>query len=204
MRIRQSLLSAVLILAPTVAAAQAQQGEFKSGSVYSSYGSSAFVRGGYGFAAHGGGASGSIDAITFAAGYAPVPKWRFGGSTLGFESEIVYFRDSEDIDLGAGGVLDTTLWSLTGLLSLRYEYDMGAIRPFMSAGVGPAYWRASVDDGITEISDGEFKLGYSGRAGIEAALSDRVSLEAAYRYLGATINGTAGFHSAELGLNLDF
>jgi opacity protein-like surface antigen len=197
------IISAGLAFAPLVAAAQDQPSQ-KSGSVYSSYGASAFVRGGYAFSAHGGGASGSVDAITLAAGFAPIPKWRWGKSTLGFETEAVYYRDGEEIDLGALGVIDTTLWGLTGLLSLRYEYDMGAIRPFMSAGVGPAYWRASIDDGVTKVSDGDFKLGYSGRAGFEAVLSDRVSLEAAYRYLGATVDGTVGFHSAELGLNLGF
>ncbi len=198
MKPKSVLLSAAFALAPAVALAQ-EQSEFKSGSVYSSYGATAFVRGGYAFSAHGGGASGSIDAITFAAGYAPIPKWNFGNSTLGFETELAYFRDGEAI-----GPIDTTLWGLTGLLSLRYEYDMGAIRPFLSAGVGPAYWRASVDDGVTEISDGDFKLGYSGRAGFEAVLTERLSLEAAYRYLGATVDGTVGFHSAELGLNLGF
>lgn len=203
MNIRIAVTSAVLAMAPLAAMAQ-EQSSFKTGSVYSSYGASAFMRGGYAFSAHGSGSSGSIDAITFAAGFAPVPKWNFGNSTLGFETEAVYFRDGEEIDLGALGIIDTTLWGLTGLLSLRYEYDMGAIRPFLSAGVGPAYWRASIDDGITEVSDGDFKLGYSGRAGFEAALSERVSLEAAYRYLGGTVDGTVGFHSAELGLNLGF
>lgn len=167
------------------------------GSVYSSFGSAAFVRGGYIFAAHGGGASGDASAPLGSIGYhAPFSP----GSQFGFETELVYLRDSETI-----GPITATAGQLTALISLRWQYETGSrISPFVSAGIGPAYIHAKIDNGVTEISDSDLVLGYSGRAGVEIQLSDGLALETAYRYLGATDDGTAGFHAAEAGLNFTF
>jgi len=176
----------------------------RSGSVYNNFGQSLFVRGGYIFAAHSGGVSDQASAPMFAVGYR-APMSRFGRNRWNFETEVVYARDSEDIVLIPPTTLTLSGYAITGLASVRWEYDTrSAISPFISAGVGPTYARAKVSDGITEIADGEWAFGYSGRAGLEAHLSDRVSMEAGYRYLGATNSGTAGLHTGEVGLNLNF
>lgn len=170
-----------------------------SGSVYGRYGQAAFVRGGYGFAAHGGGESGSVDTLLGAVGYRTA-LGRGSGSRLSLETELVYTGDSET----ALGV-KATVTSYTGLFSMRWDAAPGSfINPFLSAGVGPAYYRLKLSDGVTSVSDGSFALGYSGRAGLEANFAEQFSLEAAYRYLGATDNGTIGMHAAEIGLNYKF
>ncbi|NJO37137.1 MAG: outer membrane beta-barrel protein [Rhizobiales bacterium] len=78
------------------------------------------------------------------------------------------------------------------------------MNPFLSAGIGPSYNRTSFDDGVTQLSNGSVGLGYSGRAGVEAHLVGRVSVEAAYRYLNATSDAAVAQHAGELGLNYNF
>lgn len=171
-----------------------------SGSIYDSFGQSLFVRGGYIFAAHGGGVSDQASAPMAAVGYRS-PMSKSGPHQWNFETEIVYVRDSEDI-LSS---ITVSGWALTGLLSLRWEYDTGSpINPYVSAGVGPTYAQLKTSNGMTQISDGEWAFGYSGRAGIEAYLSNGFSMEAGYRYLGATSDGTGGLHTGEVGLNYNF
>lgn len=170
-----------------------------SGSVYGRYGQAAFARGGYGFAAHGGGESGSVDTLLGAVGYRTALS-RGTGGRFSLETELVYTGDSETA-LG----IKATVTSYTGLFSLRWDAAPGSfINPFLSAGVGPAYYHLKLSDGVTSASDGSFALGYSGRAGLEANFAEQFSLEAAYRYLGATDNGTIGMHAAEIGLNYKF
>ncbi|MCK5745997.1 MAG: outer membrane beta-barrel protein [Oricola sp.] len=170
-----------------------------SGSVYGRYGQAAFVRGGYGFSAHSGGASGSADTLLGAVGYRTA-LGRGSGSRFSLETELVYTGDSETA-LG----IEATATSYTGLFSLRWDAAPSSfINPFLSAGVGPAYYHLKLSDGVTSISDGSFVFGYSGRAGIEANFAAQFSLEAAYRYLGATDDGTYGLHAAEIGLNYKF
>lgn len=170
------------------------------GSVYSSYGQKVFVRGGYSFAGHG--SNGVADTgPVLAVGYGrPINLF---GDSISVEGEIVYVRDSETIDI-LGLPVETTVWGLTALASLRWQPTDGAIAPFASFGVGPAYYNAEAVGGGLSVSDGDFFLGYSGRVGAVARLGDQFSVEAAYRYLGAALNGTIGYHTAEVGVNYEF
>ena len=173
----------------------------RSGSVYSSYGSAAFVRGGYGFASKGGspfeeGFSGSI-------GYRRVIS-QSGRSAFSIEGELLYARNSEDQIIPTVPV-EATAWALTGLVSLRWDYAVGApISPFASVGVGPSYMRGKVVSPLASVSDDDVTFAYSGRAGVVIGLSDNISLEPAYRYIGTTQSGAPGVHSAEVGFNLNF
>ena len=171
----------------------------RGGSVYSSYGQKVFVRGGYSFAGHGTGAFSETGPV-IAAGYGqPIDLF---GDNVSIEGEIVYVSNSDTVDI-LGIPVENDLWGLTGLISLRWQ-PPGAIAPYVSAGVGPAYYHAEVSGGGLDASDGDFMLGYSARAGAVASLGDQFSLEAGYRYLGATLSGTVGYHAAEVGLNYEF
>src|SRR5690606_27244602 len=67
----------------------------RTGSVYGGFGQGVFLRGGYIFAAHGGGASEQAGAPMAAAGYRrPISK--HGRNHWSLELEGVYARDSED------------------------------------------------------------------------------------------------------------
>lgn len=173
-------------------------------SVYGKFNQAAFVRGGYIFAAHGGGVSESASAPMASVGFWS-PLSRSGNHRWSFESEVVYVRDSEDVVIVPPDTLTISGYALTGLFSLRWQYETGGfLSPYVSAGVGPTYARAKISDGIDEISDGVWAFGYSGRAGLEARVSQNVSMEAGYRYLGATNNGNLGLHTGEVGVNFKF
>lgn len=172
----------------------------RSGSVYNSFGQSLFLRGGYIFAAHGGGEADSSSAPLAAIGYRSKGA-RMGNHVWSLETEAVYARDSEDI------LSTVTLsgFTLGGFLAGRWDYATGSpISPYASAGVGPVYIEATIADAFTEITDSTVVFGYTGRAGMEVQISDSVSLDLGYRYLGVTDDGTAGLHTAEGGLNFNF
>ena len=172
-------------------------------SVYGAFGQSAFVRGGYAFGAHGGGVSGSIDGIVASVGYRRALQPRTSNG-LSLETEAVYFRDSGEATV-FGVPIEATATGYTGVFAVRWDANpAGVINPYVSAGGGPAYYNVEFSSGGVSVSDGVFVFGYSGRAGLEARVSPRVSLEAGYRYLGATRDGTVGIHSGELGLNYGF
>lgn len=179
----------------------------REGSLYPSWTNGAFVRGGYAFHGHMLGVSGDISAPTAAAGVRHTIS-RYDRSRFLFETEAVYARDSATVTDGTD-VYEATVWNITGLAALRWQYDTRAgVSPFASFGVGPSYWKGRLragtlsDPDLFAVSDGTWAFGYSARVGFEAGLSDRVSFETAYRYLGATNNGSAGIHAAEAGLNL--
>jgi len=171
----------------------------RSGSVYSSYGQKVFVRGGYSFAGHGAGAFSETGPI-IAAGYGrPIDLF---GDSVSIEGEIVYVSNSDTVDI-LGIPVQNDLWGLTGLVSLRWQ-PAGNIAPFASLGVGPAYYSTEVTGGGLDASGSDLFLGYSARAGAVASIGDQFSLEAGYRYLGAALNGTIGYHAAEVGVNYEF
>lgn len=180
----------------------------RSTSPYTNFGPTAFIRGGYAFAGLNPGDNIPTDAPLIGAG-ARIPISRSGQNLLSFESEGVYIWGSDEtFDPLSGVTTDERGWALTGLFGLRWQYlpSAGGISPFISAGVGPAYIRQSIrfDDGSPTLSADTLALGYSGRAGLSVTLAQNISIEWAYRYLGATRNGTIGAHIAEMGLNLDF
>jgi opacity protein-like surface antigen len=103
------------------------------------------------------------------------------------------------------GDADVSTMAVAALFGVRWEApQLGWVTPFVSAGVGPAYYRTKFDDGVTQISNGNVGLGYSARTGVEAPLFGRFSVEAAYRYLNATADAAVGQHAGELGLIYDF
>jgi opacity protein-like surface antigen len=156
------------------------------------------VRGGTAFS---GGGSEFADNITGSVG----AGFDLGQRGFSVETELYLLRDSETISDPFFGTITAKALGLAGLLSLRYDIDTGSpLTPFASVGVGPGYFRATVDDGVTSISDDDFTFVYSGRAGLALGVSDRLGVEAAYRYLDTTQDGFAGQHSVEVGLNLGF
>lgn len=209
---KKFLGAVAFVFAPTLAlAAGASDGpDYDHRALsYAAWHDGFFVRGGYGFHAHAAGISGSLSAPMGAAGYRHTISL-YGRSRILFEMEGVYVRDSESITDGVN-VAKATVWGVSGLAGFRWQYDTRVgVSPFVSASVGPNYSHARLEFGpgsnpsFYSIADGGWAFGYSGRAGIEASLSDRVSIEAAYRYLGATKDVTDGVHAAEIGLNFNW
>ncbi|MBY0422372.1 MAG: outer membrane beta-barrel protein [Parvularculaceae bacterium] len=173
-----------------------------SGSVYSKFGATAFVRGGYAVFGKNSRTPNSAGMPMFGAG---MRFHLWPGSRFSVESEFLTFKDSETAVVGLGNATLSTR-GVVGLMSVRWQYDeIGwGFSPFVSAGFGPGWYKAKFDDGTTRIADSEMGLAYSGRAGVERNLLDRVTFEAAYRYLNATADAAVGQHSAELGVNYRF
>ena len=160
----------------------------------------AFVRGGYIFTTHSGGDSDQASSPLAAVGYRTAPLLR-GRHAFSIETEAVYTRDSTD----TFQPFTFTNWTITGVAALRWEYETGSIvNPYISAGLGPNYRELKVSDGVMKNKNGEWAFGYSGRAGLTARLTTDITVEAGYRYLGATQNPTSGLHAAEFGLNFTF
>ncbi|MBI1366642.1 MAG: outer membrane beta-barrel protein [Alphaproteobacteria bacterium] len=195
---------ALAVVAPSAAVAggDSAAGRFDRAADYASWRNRFFVRGGYAFHGHIAGVSGSISDPEGALGFDHTISL-YGRSRILFETEAVYVRDSERIP----GVISARAWSLSGLAGFRWQYDTRAgVSPFISGGIGPNYSHAKVNlVGIGSAADHSWAFGYSGRAGIEAFIAKRVSIEVAYRYLGATDkNATGGIHAAEAGINFNW
>lgn len=170
----------------------------RSGSVYRGFSRQAFVRGGTAFSGGGAEFGGNF---TGAAGVG----FDIGNSGLSLQTEVLVLRDTETLVDPFFGTITAKALGLAGLLSLRYDLDTGVgVNPFATVGVGPGYFRATLDDGFTSISDDDITFAYSGRAGVAIDVTKRFGIEAAYRYLDTSQSGFPGQHSVELGLNLGF
>lgn len=160
-----------------------------------------FVRGGYAFASGGSGLADGAGAPAYAAGYRVKLK---EGSAFSFEGEMIYQKDSDPVTIGVG-IEQATVRSITGLSSVRWDGPkLGAFTPFVSGGFGPAHVKSKLDNGVTPLTDSSVELGYGGRIGVAAPLFRNVSVEAGYRYLGATNDDAVKTHSAEIGLAYHF
>jgi opacity protein-like surface antigen len=170
----------------------------RSGSVYDGYRRTAFVRGGTAFS--GGGAEfGKNFGGSAGVGF------KLGNNGFSLQTELLVLRDTETVSDPLFGTFTAKALALAGLVGLRYDLDAGAgVNPFASVGVGPGYFRATIDDGVSSVSGDDFTFVYSGRAGLAFDLSERFGFEAAYRYLDTSQSGAPGQHSVELGLNLGF
>ncbi len=173
-----------------------------TGSIYRQYGSAVFARGGLFFA--------DTNTLTDVSqpygslGYRQIFAAK-GKSIFSWEGEVLGARDSETLPTGLmGSDIDVSSTLIAGLASARWDYVLSEVlSPFVSAGIGIAYVRGSVDDGVASISNDDFEFAYTGRAGLAVNVTDQLGLEAAYRFVGVTA-GTDGFHGGELGLNYRF
>ncbi|MEL6369339.1 MAG: outer membrane beta-barrel protein [Pseudomonadota bacterium] len=175
---------------------------FRKASVYNSFGrNSAFIRGGYAFAD-------TEDFTDYSAPNIAVGGSYFlsasGKSRFFVEGEIYVSRQSESVS-GVGISADATQWILAPNVAGRWQYQAnGTVAPFISAGIGPGLVITSVDLNGLSDSTTDFVFAYTSRAGLHLTLSDKIDLEAAYRYLGLTQDGSIGIHGAEAGLNVKF
>jgi opacity protein-like surface antigen len=159
-----------------------------------------FVRGGYSFAASGPGLADGAGANSYAVGYQTKIR---DGLPLKFEAEVVYQKDKDPVIIGVGQE-EATRRAITGLASLRYDAPrFGPVQPYFSGGFGPVHVKTQIDDGVTPISDSKIELGYGARLGVMFPLTDRFSVDAGYRLLGAT-NDDIKTHTAEIGLSWRF
>lgn len=178
-----------------------------AGSVYSSLKNSISIRPGYAFAGDllDFGSSSSKAGLSAGASFRRTPSGRDADGWY-YEAEVLYLRDEDS----EAGVLDATLWSLTGLASLGYQYDFGPARQYISFGVGPHYSDGSLTTTVlgtpvTVDSDGDINLGYSLRAGFAGDVTKRLTFEAGYRYLGATdFDETISYHIGEVGFTYSY
>lgn len=205
---RYHFLIAVMTFAATSGAAHAQTGpdtrNLQRASIYQQFGNAVFIRGGYIFtdtddapidtqAIYGAiGASGKIA--------------RRGRSKFSAEGEIIVFRDGEDELLDPVSGLPIAIapvsWSVSAVGGVRWQYELTkALQPYASVGLGVSHLRASTP--LTQAAS-TWTFAYTGRAGLEARLTDSIGLEGGYRYLGLANGGSVGFHALEVGLNYRF
>lgn len=169
-------------------------------SAYTGFGQAVFLRGGYGFSGDMTGPGDETRGLLVAGGYRRAIEKK-SKNQMSVETEVVFLRDVDQ----PSAALETTVTGLTGLVSLRWDASPGApLNPFASVGAGVARYTYKADDGATVVKVSETGFGYSARAGVEAALGGQMSLEAAYRYLGAVNNIVEGVHAAEVGVNYAF
>lgn len=159
-----------------------------------------FVRGGYSFASSGAGLANGAGAPLYSAGY----RARIGNRLpISFEGEVVFQRDRDPVIIGIGQE-EATRRAISGMLSLRYDGPkFGPVRPYVSGGVGPVHVKTQIDNGVTPLASSNIELGYGARVGVALPVSDRWSVEAGYRLLGAT-NDDIKTHSGEIGISYSF
>lgn len=175
----------------------------KSRSVYGNFGQQVSLRGGYVFDSNRDGVDGSPSAGVFAASYIK-PIRRFGNHIISAEGEIVYYRDSDSVTIIGADVV-SKIWSVSGLVGARYQYATGwNIDPFASFGIGPAYWKESLESGGVQNTNSALVFGYGGRAGLVASISDTLAIEGGYRFLGSTFGSSSIIQAAEVGVNWSF
>lgn len=122
---------------------------------------------------------------------------------ISLEGEFLFANQDESFDLG-GSILEADAWLLLPNAALRWQWPIGAFRPYLSAGVGPGIDIVSVEAFGFDDTESDVFLGYTGRAGVEFSLAPKFGFEAGYRYIGSAEDGRAGLHAAEIGLNLRF
>lgn len=181
--------------------AQLEKGQYAS--AYGGFGQAVFLRGGYGFAGSDNGAGGEVRGAVLAAGFRSALKKK-SKNQISVEAEVVYVGDNDETGL-PGAIVETKVTGVTGLVSLRWDASPeAALNPFASVGVGPAHYRMKTTTSTAQTTASETSFGYSARAGVEAALGDQVSIEAAYRFLGAAQTNAVSIHAAEIGVNYEF
>ncbi len=137
---------------------------------------------------------------------------RAGESMISLEGEFLAVREEEKRELtGAFGsaFFQAVGWGLLPNAALRWQYNFdGRVSPYASAGLGPAITLFSFERTINgvgfETKNTDVVFGYTGRTGLEFAITPSFGIEAGYRYLGATDDVAVGFHAGELGLNFKF
>ncbi|MGF1545164.1 MAG: outer membrane protein [Parvularculaceae bacterium] len=201
-------------LTPVAALAQNDGSDFRNaselnrGSVYKSYGAGAFVRAGYIFATT---KEGDFNAPLVSGGF----EWSaFGPSPLRLETEIVATRDNQDFDL-LGVPTEVTSTLAAALVGVSAHSNITSwLSPYIGAGVGVGYVRAAVETGEADVlgvivpatseSEDDIAFAFTGRTGLNASVTPRIDLQAGYRFLGFTNDGTLGLHGGELGFNYKF
>ena len=106
-----------------------------------------------------------------------------------FEAELARRMNDPDKYKFPGGSLNLTGGDFktdTLLVNGYYTFSINSpIKPFVTAGIGAARVKANgVTDGVDTLNDTATGLAYQVGAGAEYELTDTVSLEAKYRYLG--------------------
>jgi outer membrane protein OmpA-like peptidoglycan-associated protein len=134
------------------------------------------------------------------------------GHGLRTEIELGYRANDLDQVGGAGATGDATVWS--GMVNVVYDFDVDwPVRPYVGAGLGAGRVKA---DGIspvstTRIDDTDTAFAYQAMVGVEWAMTDRLHLNAGYRYFavpdlefraasGANVDSEYSAHGVTLGL----
>lgn len=99
------------------------------------------------------------------------------GNGLRAEGELLYMQN--DVEGGSDGEAKT----LASFANVTYDFNaQGRIQPFVGAGLGFA--RVEFQDGA--IDDEDTGLAYQAKAGVAYRVNDRLTAEAAYRYMRVT------------------
>ena len=180
-----------------------RNGGDKHKSVYDSYGSTLYMRGGALIAGHTDWGDLDVLGATVSVGLRQRVHGKNRKLSVFVQPELVYFRDAycytvDDVHI------EETFFGYGSMLSLGVAYDLSAVTLFGSVGGGPLRVETDTDDGSVVQNYGDTRVGYTGVAGLETQILDRLYFEAAYRYLGAVREDVMGLHSLEAGVNFKF
>ncbi|TPM26463.1 outer membrane beta-barrel protein [Mesorhizobium sp. B2-3-4] len=132
------------------------------------------------------------------------------GFLIGAEADLLLSAADGNEAVGAGTVTADMQW--LGSARLRAGFARDAWLFFATAGGAVSGTRVSYSAGGAINSDSATKFGWTAGAGIEYALTEKVSLKGEYRYFdfgsadysinGATIKGSSNFNTVTVGLNI--
>lgn len=99
------------------------------------------------------------------------------GNGVRAEGEMLYMQN--DVESASEGESKT----LAGFANVMYDFNrQGRIQPFVGAGIGFA--RVELQDGA--IDDDDIGFAYQAKAGVAYKINDKLTAEAAYRYMRVT------------------
>lgn len=167
------------------------------------------VNGGYGWGEFDAGAIDSDDLEGWLGGAQIGYNWALGGMVVGLEGDY-QFSDIKWDETVAGADVDAGLEHF-GTVRARVGVDMGAFMPYLTAGVAFGELAYDVEiPGAPTISDSEYGWGLAAGAGVEAMITDNLSIRGEYLYVGFSDVEVGGFdvdsdiHTVRAGLNFHF
>ncbi len=191
----------------------------RASSAYAGFGQAVFLRGGYALAGQNfGPGEVSFGGPVFSGGYRR-ELTKGAENKLSIEAEGLFAQETSPFVDPLIGSQDVTTTGLSAFVSLRWDQNAAAaFSTFASFGLGPSLYKADLDNddvsdadsarilagGFSDDGDFALALGFTSRAGFTVRLADNVMVESAYRFFGATEEGTIAVHAAELGVTYGF
>ncbi|WMT86685.1 outer membrane beta-barrel protein [Pelagibacterium sp. 26DY04] len=163
------------------------------------------INGGYGWGEFDAGAIDSDELEGWLGGAQVGYNWNAGGMIVGVEGDYQFSDIKWDETVG-GVDVDAGL-NHFGTVRARLGADMGTFMPYVTAGVAFGELGYELDGGEEET---EYGVGLAAGAGVEAMVTDNISLRGEYLYVGfsdvevGAYDVDSDIHTVRAGLNFHF